>query len=198
MTTSENAYGVFLEKVKRTVYIDNLSPQVTEAVLKASLNQFGDVENVEFIPNYTFPSELPRCALVEMKTSRQAQKIMGDLSDFPFLISGMPRPVRVRKAEVEMFDDRPEKPGSKVECSWLTPEDPNFQVAIKLKKLSKQHVAETAFLLKHQLEEEKKLASQQWETLKANYKKFEMIDSVINDGTSRLLSERYNIQPFGC
>ncbi|KAI7726199.1 hypothetical protein M8C21_027345, partial [Ambrosia artemisiifolia] len=38
--STEEKYAAFEEKVKKSIHIDNLSPQVTEAVLKSALNQF--------------------------------------------------------------------------------------------------------------------------------------------------------------
>lgn len=46
--------------------------------------------------------------------------------------------------------------------------------------------------LQNQLEEEEKLAKQQAEVLKTNYKKYEMIDSVLADGAARRLARHYN------
>ncbi|XP_057972464.1 uncharacterized protein LOC131160632 [Malania oleifera] len=187
-------YAAFEEKVRRTVYIDNLSPQVTEAVIKTALNQFGSVSNVQFIPNYTISMNIPRCALVEMENSKQAKAIVSEMANFPFMMSGMPRPVRARNAEAEMFDNRPVKPGRKIHCRWSDPGEPDFQVAKKLKQLTRKHDAEASFLLKRQLKEEEKLSNQQEESLKANYRKFEMVDSVLMDGTAGRLGRRYNMK----
>ncbi|GFY82624.1 hypothetical protein Acr_02g0008640 [Actinidia rufa] len=53
MDSEEEKYAAFEEMVKKTVYVDNLSPLVTEAVLKTAFNRFGNVEKVEFITNFT-------------------------------------------------------------------------------------------------------------------------------------------------
>ena len=42
--------------------------------------------------------------------------------------------------------------------------------------------------------EEEKLAKQQQETLKGNYKKYEIVDSVMADGTARRLAKHYNMR----
>lgn len=146
--SAEAEYAAFEEKVKRTVYIDNLSPQVTESVLKTALNQFGNVTNAEFIPNYMEPASIPLAALVEMENSKQARQIISEMANFPFMMSGMPRPVRARAAEAEMFDERPRKPGRRIQCRWLSPEDPDFEVAKKIKNLTRKHATESSFLLK--------------------------------------------------
>jgi len=146
-STAEADYAVFLEKVKRTVYIDNLSPQVTESVMRTALGQFGTVKNVQFIPNYTGPKNIPRCALVEMECRRQAEAVVSEITQFPFMMSGMPRPARAFRAEVEMFDDRPIKPGRRIQCRWVDRKDPDFEVASKIKCLVRKHAAEDLFLL---------------------------------------------------
>ncbi|KAL9343047.1 hypothetical protein Peur_063478 [Populus x canadensis] len=195
-STAEADYAVFLEKVKRTVYIDNLSPQVTESVMRTALGQFGTVKNVQFIPNYTGPKNIPRCALVEMECRRQAEAVVSEITQFPFMMSGMPRPARAFRAEVEMFDDRPIKPGRRIQCRWVDRKDPDFEVASKIKCLVRKHAAEDLFLLQQQLAQEEKLAKQQEETLKANYKKFTIIDNVVSDGTAPGLAKFYNMKVF--
>nr|POE70974.1 hypothetical protein CFP56_14716 [Quercus suber] len=152
-------YAAFEERRKRTVYLDNLSPQVTEPVVKTALNQFGNVKSVQFIPNYIEPRNIPQCALVEMENTRQAEAVLSEIFQFPFMISGMPRP--------------------------------------KTKALIWKNAAESAFLQKQVLQEEEKLARQQDETLKANYKKFELIDSItLNDktGPADKLAKHYNLK----
>lgn len=46
----------------------------------------------------------------------------------------------------------------------------------------------------HQLAEEEKISKQQAETLKANFKKYEMADSVLADGTAQRLARMYNMK----
>ncbi|KAK7846227.1 ASI1-immunoprecipitated protein 1 [Quercus suber] len=190
-------YAAFEERRKRTVYLDNLSPQVTEPVVKTALNQFGNVKSVQFIPNYIEPRNIPQCALVEMENTRQAEAVLSEIFQFPFMISGMPRPVRARPAEVGMFGDKPNMPGRTIRCRWLDKNNPNFKIAQKTKALIWKNAAESAFLQKQVLQEEEKLARQQDETLKANYKKFELIDSItLNDktGPADKLAKHYNLK----
>ncbi|ESR56280.1 hypothetical protein CICLE_v10022331mg [Citrus x clementina] len=193
-STTEAEYAAFLEKVKRTVYLDNLSPQVTEPVIRTALDQFGNVKNVQFIPNYTEFRNIPHCALVEMENSKQAKDVVTSLHEFPFMMSGMPRPVRARAAEVEMFDDRPAKPGQRIQFRWLDPNDPDFEVAQRLKRLARKHAAEASFVLKEQLEQEEQLANQQEETLKQNYRKYETLEGIMSDGTAYRLGRRYDVR----
>lgn len=64
------------------------------------------------------------------------------------MIFEMPRPVQPRAAEMEMFVDQPAKPGSKIECSWLEPNDPDFKMVEKLKVQARKQAEEAAYLLK--------------------------------------------------
>ncbi|KAE8694903.1 Enzyme binding,tetrapyrrole binding [Hibiscus syriacus] len=193
-SAEQDEYAAFKEKVRRTVFMDNLSPVVTESVVRTALDQYGNVKSVEFLPNYLEPRNMPRCALVEMEKEKQAEVVISTLSELPFMMSGMPRPVRARAAVPEMFGDRPRKPGRHLHVHWLDPSDPNFELANKLKQLVNKHATENEVMLKHQLEKEEKLAKQQGETLKANYKKYEMIDTLMADGTVRRLARRYNLR----
>ncbi|XP_009627661.1 ASI1-immunoprecipitated protein 1 [Nicotiana tabacum] len=194
METSDKEYAAFGEKVKRTIFIDNLSPVATEAVVKAALDQFGNVIQVKFIPNYLEPKNIGQAALVEVENADQAKTIITELSNSPFMICGMPRPVRARAAEAEMFDDRPRKPGSKIVCRWLDSSDPDFEVANKIKLTVRKQAEESKFLLKHQLEEEENLSKKQTETLNASYKKFEIIESVVSNRVATRLAERYRVR----
>ncbi|KAK7273111.1 hypothetical protein RIF29_14157 [Crotalaria pallida] len=191
---SEEKYAAFKEKVGRTVYFDNLSPQVTESVLKTALEQFATVKSIKFIPNYVGPSNLPQCALVELDSAKKAKEVILMISQYPFMMSGMPRPVRAHPAKEEMFDDRPKESDRKIQCTWLDPSDPDFEVAKELKRLTRKHAAEIEFMHKLQLQEEKKLSDQQAETLKVHYAKFKMIDGIMTDGTARLLARKYDMR----
>ncbi|CAM9003218.1 unnamed protein product [Rhodiola kirilowii] len=191
--SQEAEYKAFEEKVKRTICIDYVSPQATEPVLRQALNQFGNVKNVCFIPNYLGPNTIGRSVLIEMEDAKQARDVVSTVNQFPFMICGMPRPVRARASEIEMFVDRPAKPGRKIMCRWLEPNDPDFKVAKRLKLLAKKHAGEAALLFKLQNEEEQKLAAQQSRNLKAHYKKFDTLDGVIADGSLKRLANRHNV-----
>lgn len=146
-TSSEEEYAAFLEKVDRTIYVDNLSPQITESIVKAAFNQFGNVKSIQFIPNYLEPKNMPQAALVEMENPKQAREIITQMGNYPFMVSGMPRPVRACAAELEMFEDRPRKPGRKILCRWLDPKEPDFEVAKKIKHLVRRHSAEASLVV---------------------------------------------------
>ncbi|XP_021770446.1 paraspeckle component 1-like [Chenopodium quinoa] len=192
---TEKEYAAFEEKVKRTVYLDNLSPQVSEEVLRKAFKQFhGTLTNIHFIPSYTEPSYYSaKFALLEFENQDQAKEIIDLLSDFPFMILGMPRPVRAFPAEPQMFDDRPSKAGRRLELYWLDPKDSDFDVAQQLKNLAEKHVAQQSFLLKKQLEEEEKLSKQQAETLNTHYQKLEMINSALSSGSAKDLARLYGV-----
>ncbi|KAL9247925.1 hypothetical protein vseg_021302 [Gypsophila vaccaria] len=193
MGSEADDYAKFEEKVKRTLYLDNLSPAVSDAVIRSAFSQYADVDKVHFIPNYTEPYCNSKCALVELRKEKQANAVLDMLSSYPFMMTGMPRPVRALPAEPEMFDDRPQKPGRKIQVRWLDPKDPDFEVAQKLKSLAKKHMAEQSVLLKKRLEEEEKLSKKQDKTLKDHYEKFEMMDALYTNGTSQRLGQRYGV-----
>ncbi|KAM7279347.1 hypothetical protein ACFE04_006481 [Oxalis oulophora] len=195
LSKAREEYAAFEEKVRRTVYLDNMSHQVTASVIKTAMDQFGAVKNVQFIPNYIGPKNMPQCALVEMETEKQAEAVITTLFEYPFMMSGIPRPVRARAAELSMFEDRPAKPGRpKIEVKWLDASDPAFETAKEIKRVVKRHAAEVNYLVEKQLESEEILAKQQAETLKANYKKFEIIDKITSEESARALARRYNLR----
>ncbi|KMT09964.1 hypothetical protein BVRB_5g121810 [Beta vulgaris subsp. vulgaris] len=188
----EKDYVAFEEKVKRTVYLDNLSPHVDDKHIKSAFSQYhGTLTNVRFIPNYTEPCYNAKCGLLEFENEEQAKEVIEMVSIFPFMILGMPRPVRALPAKPEMFDDHPIKPGKKVQMYWLEPEDPDFEVAQTVKNLTMKHVAQRSFLHEKQLEEEEKLSNQQAETLKSYQQKYEMINSVLSGDIAERLARHY-------
>ncbi|KAI3407485.1 uncharacterized protein J3R85_020966 [Psidium guajava] len=191
--TVETEYAAFLENVKRTVYVDNLSPQVTESVLRSALDQFGTVKSVRFITNYSQPQNIPKHALIEMEDEEQAKAIVKLIASCPMMILGMPRPVRACAAKVEMFEDHPAAPGRKIEVRWLDPNDPDFELARKWKRFVERHGAEAQYVLKKLMAEEEKLAKQQEDNLKANFAKYEMIEAIMADATADRLARHYGM-----
>ncbi|XP_037488222.1 uncharacterized protein LOC119366567 [Triticum dicoccoides] len=191
---AEKEYADFEARVKRTIYIDQLSPLVTSQVIKASLAQCANVVSTEFIENYTIEYEIPAAALVEVDNVSQAQAAVDLMNNFPFMIGGMPRPVRAVFAKPEMFPDRPRKPGLKIEFSWVKQGDPGYDGMNKLKGLMRRQEAENMALIKNQLEEEKELASQQQETLVANSNKYDMLENLVNNGEITKLAQHYKVK----
>jgi len=147
-TPEEVAYEKFLERVRRTVYIDELTPLATAPVISSAFNQFGTVKKVSFIPNYLGPKELPMGVLVEMENEEMTQAVISTVSQLPFMVAGMPRPVRACAAEPNMFVDKPKKPGRTVRFRWIKPNDPDFDKARRVKRLARKHSAENSFMLK--------------------------------------------------
>ncbi|XP_027192722.1 ASI1-immunoprecipitated protein 1-like [Cicer arietinum] len=164
--------------------------QVTKSVIRTALDQFAAVKNVKFIPNYLGPSNLPQCALVELDSAKKVKEVRAVIGQYPFMMYGMPRPVRARPAVAEMFDDRPVKPKRKMKCCWLEKNDPNFEVAREQKNLTRKHAAEIAFMHKVHLKEEE---AQQAKTLKVHYKKFKLIEGIMTDITALTLTRKYNL-----
>ncbi|XP_057804579.1 uncharacterized protein LOC131019958 isoform X6 [Salvia miltiorrhiza] len=129
-------------------------------------------KSVQFISIYLESKNAPQAALVEMENPKQASSIITEMGSYPFMILGMPRPIRASAARLEMFDDRPRKPGRKILCRWLDPKEPEFQ---------------------EQRAEEEKLASQQSETLLAQYKKYDLLQAVFEDGSAKRLGRHYEM-----
>ncbi|CAH2038795.1 unnamed protein product [Thlaspi arvense] len=190
----EEKYDEFLKKVRRTVYVDELTPHAPKSVLESAFNQFGTVKDVRFLPNYLGPKELPIGALVEMETEEKAKAVIETVSQFPFMVGGMPRPVRANTAKPEMFCDRPRKPGRRIQCRWIDPSSTEYEKAKKAKRLVLKHTAEAAFVTKKQLEDAEKLAKQQSETVTTHHEKIEIIDKLINTGVAQKLASRYNMK----
>uniref|UniRef100_A0A0D9WXD0 RRM domain-containing protein n=1 Tax=Leersia perrieri TaxID=77586 RepID=A0A0D9WXD0_9ORYZ len=186
-------YQEFEEKVKRTVYLDCFSHQATEAVIKTALNQFGAIKEINFLVNYTIPFSIPQSALVIMETEKDAVAVVNMLNEFPFMMSGMPRPVRATRATAEMFNDRPRRPGSKSEFRWVSSTDADYHIVKKLKLMSRRHELENLALIKHELEEENFLAKHQEEILNCNQRKLEVVDSVMLSGKFNHLSHIYSV-----
>ncbi|GAU20858.1 hypothetical protein TSUD_120500 [Trifolium subterraneum] len=193
MESSAEDYAAFEEKVKRTAYFDNMSPQVTESVIRSALDQFAIVKSVKFIPNNIGPNSLPQSALVELDSAKKVKQVIAMMKQYPFMMSGMPRPVRASASVMEMFDDRPIKPNRRMKCCWLDQTDPYFEVAMELKFVTRKHSAEITKMHELLLKEEEKLATQQAETLKVHYKKFRMIEGIMTDKTAHTLARKYNL-----
>ncbi|GJY01901.1 laccase/diphenol oxidase family protein, partial [Tanacetum coccineum] len=70
---------------------------------------------------------------VEMQSVKQADEIVREMGDSLFMISGRPRLVRAQKAQIELFDDRPQKRQRKIVWRWVDPSHPNFEVAKNIK-----------------------------------------------------------------
>ncbi|KAG6398531.1 hypothetical protein SASPL_139995 [Salvia splendens] len=189
---STEEYDEFLKKVERTIYLDNISPAVTEPVLKAAIDQFAKVITVQFIHAYLQPNGI-HAALVEVENRNQAETLINELESVPFMIGGMPRPVRAQAARIEMFADRPRKPGRRIQCRWVTNRDPQYDVAMKAQKLVKKHAEEVAFLLNEQVKEEEQLAKMQSHTLNAHHNKLKLIESISDEGKLRKLAQIYEI-----
>nr|XP_025878569.1 uncharacterized protein LOC4330267 isoform X2 [Oryza sativa Japonica Group] len=209
---AKKGYADFEERVKRTIYIDHLSPQVTSSVIEAAISQCARVVNVDFIVNYTIPYDIPSAALVELDDEIQAKAAIDLMNNFPFIIGGKPRPVRAIYAKHEMFLDRPPRPGIKKEFQWVKQEDGiEYEGMNKLRLLARRQETENMALIKiacekifsfgcslpqNLLEEDKDLAKQQQELLDGIYKKYCILDSdVMND--IKNLSRRYGVNLAG-
>ena len=152
VAAERKAYAEFREKVRRTVFIDCLSLAATVPVLKTAIGQFGKVQSVRIVPNLLERSEaeaVAQSALVVMEKEAHARAVVEEISNLPFMISGMPRPVRALPAREEMFWDRPKNPDrSRIAARWLDdPKDPVFAAGQRLQDVAFKHARERAALL---------------------------------------------------
>ncbi|KAJ4809552.1 RNA-binding (RRM/RBD/RNP motifs) family protein [Rhynchospora pubera] len=192
---ARKAYEQFRAKVARTVYLEQLSPQVTEAVIKSAFSQMGKVEHVELLPNQVMPSaNLAQAALVEMETEKQAQAVLSTLSDFPFMMSGMPRPIRAKQAWPRMFPSRPTVPGKKpIEFRWVKPGEQDYDKIKAMVSKANEQQSERVALIKAQMKVEEQLAHEQQKKLTEYYKRYGIIDKSVGDGTIPKLAACYGI-----
>ncbi|KAG5520423.1 hypothetical protein RHGRI_033117 [Rhododendron griersonianum] len=65
-------------------------------------------------------------SLVEMDSPELAKELVQAMSNQSFMVFGLPRPVRVCAAEKEMFEDRPQKSGTKITCHVQLVYDASF------------------------------------------------------------------------
>ncbi|XP_031500083.1 uncharacterized protein LOC116264157 isoform X2 [Nymphaea colorata] len=144
---SENEPSEFMTKMKKTVFVDNVSGLVTDSMIRKAFEQFGTVVNISFIPDYLEQNNASKCVLVEMENEKKAKSLLVETSNLPFMLGGMPRPIRCRMAEPEMFSERPRKSDRKMTCRWIQHNDPDFEVAKRMKEVVKKHEAE-AFALR--------------------------------------------------
>ncbi|XVF29348.1 hypothetical protein REPUB_Repub15cG0113000 [Reevesia pubescens] len=56
---------------------------------------------------------------MEFEWSEQAEVVISTISKFLFMMYGMPRPVRARAAEAEMFADRPGWPDRRIQYTFI-------------------------------------------------------------------------------
>lgn len=196
-TSKEQAskdYADFEKKVKRTIYIDHLSPQVKESAIKAALAQCANVVHVEFIVNYTIPyKDIASAALVELDDDVQAKAAVELMNDFPFIIGGMPRPVKAIHAKAEMFRDRPPCPGLRKDFCWVKQGDKDYEAMQKLKNLAKRQESENMALIQKILKDEKELATRQQEVLDGNCKKYDMLETLVQKGDITNLAQQYGV-----
>lgn len=196
-TSKEQAskdYAGFEKKVKRTIYIDHLSPQVKESAIKAALAQCANVVHVEFIVNYTIPyKDIASAALVELDDDVQAKAAVELMNDFPFIIGGMPRPVKAIHAKAEMFRDRPPCPGLRKDFCWVKQGDKDYEAMQKLKNLAKRQESENMALIQKILKDEKELATRQQEVLDGNCKKYDMLEALVQKGDITNLAQQYGV-----
>eukprot|EP00250_Pteridium_aquilinum_P027597 c3528_g1_i1 orf=628-1275(+) len=186
----------FEDKVKRCLMLEDVTPQVNIPMVQTALGQFGTVISVDILNDPLDSKHAAKRVIVEMKTPREAAHAVKEIHEHPFMIKGVPRPVRALAAVSTMFPDRPQKPnsGAKRTCEWVKPGDPDWDKYNEFKQLAKRHAQETAFLMETMRKEEEKLAQEQEEKVKENIKKLDEIHALIRDKTIQRLSRHYGVK----
>lgn len=80
-----------------------------------------------------------RSAILEMDSQEQASTVETQLRDYLFMIGGMPRPARARRAEPVMLVDHPCNRKRKCEVKLISRSDPNKgSIYLKRSKVEQQ------------------------------------------------------------
>ncbi|GBG60867.1 hypothetical protein CBR_g15988 [Chara braunii] len=100
----EGGASQFDQKVRRTVFLDEIAPQVTVPIMQSALSQFGKVASIKLL-HHPLSALVPQgCALIEFSNEEQAMRVAATTRKNLLMVGGMPRPVRVRMASKYMFD----------------------------------------------------------------------------------------------
>ncbi|GBG80968.1 hypothetical protein CBR_g31525 [Chara braunii] len=100
----EEGPSEFEQKVRRTVFLDEIAPQVTVAIMQSALSQFGKVTSMKLVNHPLDPLVPQGCALIEFANEEQAMRVAATTRKNLLMVGGMPRPVRARMASKYMFD----------------------------------------------------------------------------------------------
>ncbi|KAH7442677.1 hypothetical protein KP509_03G098800 [Ceratopteris richardii] len=189
-------YQKFEEKVKRSLLLEDVTPQVTVPMIQTALGQFGTVISIDILNNPLDSKFAAKRVMVEMKNPREAAHAVKEIQERPFMIKGVPRPVRAIAAVTTMFPDRPQKPNNNTKrtCEWVKPGDPGWDKCNEFKQLAKRHAQEAAYLMEAIRKEEEKLAQEQEEKLKENIKKLDEIHNCIKEKIIHRLSRYYGLK----
>lgn len=197
-SNAQSEYQKFEEKVKRCLMLEDVTPQATIPMIQTALGQFGTVVSIDLINDPLDPKHAAKRVIVEMRTYREAAHAVKEIQEHPFMIKGVPRPVRALSALPTMFPDRPQKPGGvKRTCEWVKPGDPDWEKYNDFKQLAKKHAQEIAYLMEVIRKEEEKLAQEQEEKVKENVKKLDEIYNCSRDRIIQRLSRYYGVKYEG-
>ncbi|KAI5081459.1 hypothetical protein GOP47_0004642 [Adiantum capillus-veneris] len=195
-SNAPSEYQKFEEKVKRCLMLEDVTPQATIPMVQTALGQFGTVVSIDIINDPLDPKHAAKRVIVEMKTPREASHAVKEIREHPFMIKGVPRPVRALHAVATMFPDRPQKPssGTKRTCEWVKPGDPEWEKYNEFKQLAKKHAQELTYLMEVIRKEEEKLAQEQEEKVRENVKKLDEIHLCVKDRVVHRLSRYYGMK----
>eukprot|EP00270_Netrium_digitus_P020541 TRINITY_DN8502_c0_g1_i1.p1 TRINITY_DN8502_c0_g1~~TRINITY_DN8502_c0_g1_i1.p1 ORF type:complete len:206 (+),score=84.76 TRINITY_DN8502_c0_g1_i1:92-709(+) len=181
----------YLEKVSRTVFIDNISPGAKDSVVQAGVEQFGNVRSLTRMD--VAEAVGAGHMLVDMMSAEEAQQFVIQLEERLFMLGGLPRPARASMAVEEMMERKnPTRQPlrliavGKTEMDEVGSSSSKARIAkLWYRLLIRQH-EEKKLLHKVQQEEMERLAKQQEELMKRHVQRLEMLESV-GDTASKLL-----------
>jgi len=176
--------------VERCVLVDSLSPTVTAPILTAAIGQFGNVHAVKFLKSPLTLKQPALSAILEMDNREQASTVESQLRDYLFMIGGMPRPARARRAEPVMLVDHPCNRKRKCEVKLISRSDPNKGSLFLKRSKVEQQAAEACVLYEQQRKAEQDLAKKHEE----NYADLKRKYASIKDNKDlELLRRAYNL-----
>lgn len=191
-------FDKFDERVRRSVVLEEVTPHVNIPMIQTALGQFGTVVSVDILANPLESKLAAKRAIVEMESQKDAAYALKEIQEHPFMIKGVPRPVRATAAVHTLFPERPRKGSlSKLAWEWVEPGHPDFAAANELKRMAKRHAAESAYLMQQLRKDEEKLAQEQEEKVKENIKKLDEIINCAKDNTIQRLSRYYGLKYDG-
>ncbi|GJP45396.1 hypothetical protein CLOM_g4792 [Closterium sp. NIES-68] len=185
----------FAERVARSIFVDELCPAVTPAVLQSALGQFGAVRSVQLVPNLLLPRRSSGCAIVELHSRDVAAKMLADLSESLLIVGAGPRPVRACKARADMFDgafvfpsalhaaalSQP-APAAASAAAWhgapcsSAPALPGFRRARRWKEVAGRQAEEMKMLAEHVAWEKQQVGERQRVRIEEDLRRLTLID----------------------
>lgn len=183
---------LFEVQLRKTVFIDNLSPAVSIDVLKSALSQFGGIVSASLLFHELDVKKRTTASLAEMETREQAENVVGEFEEKLFMLGGLPRPVRASFASREQFPERPIKK-RRIKPKLVEHDSKEGRLALKRQKLAQRHSAEFDALEKIHQEERVALGTSQLEEFEVESEKLILIKKFEHHPAHRRIREKYEM-----